>query len=76
LQLVPGVAELVCSSEFGDDFGRGGVVGNWREFEDVGRGELEFGGGGVVLRQGVQDFAGRRSEAGETKPSAYEQKLE
>jgi len=58
LELVDGVAELICATEFADDFIDVTVIGNGPDFQHVGRRELKFAVGGIFLQQVVQDFAG------------------
>src|SRR6266446_6437504 len=49
LELVDGIAELVCATEFADDFIDVAVIGDWPHFQHVGQRELEFAVGGVFL---------------------------
>jgi len=58
LQLVHGVAKLVCAAEFADDLGHVAVLGDRGDFQHVGQCKLEFAVRGVFLQQVIQDFAG------------------
>ena len=60
--MVYGVAELVCAAEFADDFIDVAVIGNRRDFQNIGQRELQFAVAGIFFQQVVQDFAGFRRE--------------
>lgn len=57
LELVHGVAELVCAAKLANDFRHVAVLRDRGDFQHVGQRELEFAVGGVFLQQVAQDFA-------------------
>jgi hypothetical protein len=62
LQLLNGVAKLIQSTEKTRNLGHVPTLGNGRDFQHVGQGELEFAVSGVFLQQKVQDSPGFRSK--------------
>ena len=48
LELVDGVAELVCAAEFADDFMDIAVIGYGPDFQHIGQRELQFAVAGVL----------------------------
>lgn len=62
LELVDGGAELVCATEFADDFVYVAALGNGRNFQHVGQRELEYAVVDVFFQQVAQNFLRLRFE--------------